>query len=148
MNRATVKGYKAPHKPVLLLSILELIRSGEITDNHIMLDEKLRKKFKYLWESLVVGDSGYDKVVIAKGLELELSHQYPFRCDIALPYYHMQHEPFWTLIKSEEWAECKSVSVAYLQRAYHFAELDSKLFHLMNNAESCYEIQQTLIELI
>lgn len=148
MNRAIVKGYKAPHKPVLLLSILELICSGAITDNHIVLDDKLRKEFKRHWENLVVGDSDRDKVVIAKGLELELSHKYPFKCDIALPYYHMQHEPFWTLVKSSEWGECKSVSISYLQRSYIFAELDHELFQLMKESASCNELRQALLELI
>lgn len=36
LNRATRHGIKAPHKPVLLLSVIQSIASGEIRENKIM----------------------------------------------------------------------------------------------------------------
>ena len=37
MKRALMRGVKAPHKPLLLLAILNLCQRGIIKDNHIVL---------------------------------------------------------------------------------------------------------------
>ena len=37
MKRALMRGVKAPHKPLLLLAILNLCQRGTIKDNHIVL---------------------------------------------------------------------------------------------------------------
>ena len=37
MKRALMRGVKAPHKPLLLLDILNLCQRGTIKDNHIVL---------------------------------------------------------------------------------------------------------------
>ena len=49
MKRAIVRGGKAPHKPLLLLAILNLCQRGIIKDNHIVLSsvKSLRDVFAY-----------------------------------------------------------------------------------------------------
>lgn len=49
MNRALMRGVKAPHKPLLLLAILNLCQRGTIKDNHIVLSsvKSLRDVFAY-----------------------------------------------------------------------------------------------------
>ena len=44
---------EAPHKPVLLLSLLELIQLGFYPDNKIRVTPELVRTFKSTWESLV-----------------------------------------------------------------------------------------------
>ena len=148
MNRAVMKGYRAPHKPVLLLTIMELMEKGIITDNRIMLNDSLCDEFKRLWKILVDGEQDMDVIMVAEGLELTLSHNYPFKCNIANPFYHMQHEPFWTLVKSDEWQQSSSVSVPSLRKWYRYAELDENLFEMMKTGASREAIRRTLIEMI
>lgn len=49
MKRALMRGVKAPHKPFLLLAILNLCQRGIIKDNHIVLSsvKSLRDVFAY-----------------------------------------------------------------------------------------------------
>ena len=49
MKRALRRGVKAPHKPLLLLAILNLCQRGTIKDNHIVLSsvKSLRDGFAY-----------------------------------------------------------------------------------------------------
>ena len=42
----------APHKPILVLSIIHLIQSGEITQNRIKLSQKLIRTFGEVWKYL------------------------------------------------------------------------------------------------
>lgn len=148
MNRAVMKGYRAPHKPVLLLTIMELMEKGKITDNRIMLNDFLCEEFKRLWKILVDGEQDMGVIMVAEGLELTLSHKYPFKCNIANPYFHMQNEPFWQLIKSDDWKQSSSVSVPSLRRWYQYAELDENLFEMMKTGASREAIRRTLLDMI
>lgn len=49
MKRELMRGVKAPHKPLLLLAILNLCQRGIIKDNHIVLSsvKSLRDVFAY-----------------------------------------------------------------------------------------------------
>lgn len=49
MKRALMRDVKAPHKPLLLLAILNLCQRGTIKDNHIVLSsvKSLRDVFAY-----------------------------------------------------------------------------------------------------
>lgn len=49
MKRAIMRGVKAPHKPLLLLAILNLCQRGTIKDNHLVLSsvKSLRDVFAY-----------------------------------------------------------------------------------------------------
>ena len=49
MKRALMRGVNAPHKPLLLLAILNLCQRGTIKDNHIVLSsvKSLRDVFAY-----------------------------------------------------------------------------------------------------
>ena len=49
MKRALMRGVKAPHKPLLLLAILNLCQRGTIKDNHIVFSsvKSLRDVFAY-----------------------------------------------------------------------------------------------------
>lgn len=55
MKRAIMRGVKAPHKPFLLLTILNLCQRGVIKDNHIVLSRELVAEFKRLWR-LYIGE--------------------------------------------------------------------------------------------
>ncbi|MBS1529293.1 MAG: HNH endonuclease [Bacteroidetes bacterium] len=53
LNRANTRYGKAPHKPVLLVSIIELMEKGVITANRIYVDTDLVGTFQENWRLLV-----------------------------------------------------------------------------------------------
>ena len=78
LNRSKKAGQVAPHKVVLLLAVIELIEKGIIKNEVIELSNELIDTFTRIWNDGVKSDI--------------------FKCNIALPYYHMNSEPFWKLI--------------------------------------------------
>jgi putative restriction endonuclease len=71
--------HRAPHKPFLLLAIMDLIANDQISSNFIELNAELMDTFDFYWEK-----------VIGKGRE----------SNILMPFYHMTSEDFWHLVPS------------------------------------------------
>lgn len=78
LNRNKFKGCYAPHKAVMIMAIMELVESGNISSNVIHLDKELKDKFKEVWQRVVPVGS-------------------PFKCEYRNPYTYMDSEPFWDL---------------------------------------------------
>lgn len=53
LGRYKSKGGNAPHKPALLLAVLDLVESGHLTGNLIPLDAALQAAYKARWSELV-----------------------------------------------------------------------------------------------
>ena len=73
VNRSRDRGI-APHKPILLLSVIDLIERSVLRHNQIFLDPELIATFLKFWSQL--------------GSE---AHQ----ADIALPFFHLRGDGFW-----------------------------------------------------
>lgn len=121
----------APHKPVLLLAILELIRKGEITNNRIGITPELVLEFKSIWSRLV------------------RSHNH--HPNFALPFYHMRSEPFWELVTFGGMpipvTSSKSIkSLNALKESVAFAELDASVFLLMQIPENRMVLEEALLK--
>lgn len=109
----------APHKPILLLAILELVRKGEIRSNRIQITPDLVLEFKSIWSRLVVT---------------------PHIPNFALPFYHMKSEPFWKLVTygGMEIPVTSSNSIRSLnalKETVAFAELDAQVFALQDRVQ-------------
>ena len=105
----------APHKPILLLSIIRLIKNGTINSNQIFITPELVIEFKDLWSKLV---------------------HTPHSSNFALPFYHMKTEPFWKLntIFGNEIPITKSHSIKSLKslkESIYCAEIDLNLYYLI-----------------
>jgi putative restriction endonuclease len=127
LNRASnTQLGKAPHKPILLLSVLQLIRSGLITTNRIFISPELVIAFKSNWELLV-----------------STGHTATF----ALPFFHLRSEPFWRVVFVMGTGDgVKSISsFAALKRLIAFAEIDNGLFELMADPHTNAIIENTLL---
>lgn len=133
MKRAKMGGYKAPHKPLLLLSIIELVRNGKCTSNQILLNTDLISTFKNQWEKYVDNGNRSEGLFVADDLYLELSNKYPFKCTIANPFYHMQHEPFWKLVPSVDYVKKNNYDLRSLNKCFLYAEIDEQLFLLLQD---------------
>jgi putative restriction endonuclease len=121
---------RAPHKPILLLSIIQLIAKGKITSNRIFITSEIILAFKQNWNQLV--DTGHSR-------------------NFALPFFHMRSEPFWYLVakpgKRIETTRSKSIkSFNNLNESIAFAEIDKELFLLLQQPENQLWFEQLLIE--
>jgi len=115
-----MKNGGAPHKPILLLSVISLFEKSIYTDNQIFILPELVASFKSNWSKLV-----------------ETNH-FPI---FAMPFYHLSSEPFWQLIPNvgcEKWVESKSSmrSLGNLTTAIQFALIDNELTNLLLVPES------------
>lgn len=112
-------GVIAPHKPILLLSIIDLIERKIISDNKVYLTNDLERTFKYLWTKYV------GKSVL-------------FNPDISKPFWHLNNEPFWHLKgigrDGYEWlVSSKSPYSVKSLGKFCYAELDRDLYDLLQN---------------
>lgn len=118
----------APNKPILLLSVIEMITTGQITRNQIELNAELIATFLKLW-----------------------SHLEPVRKpDIGLPFYHLTSDRFWHykmkpgfegLIK----AKVKIRTPSTIRETVEYAYLDDELWELLQNPSDRTILTHTLI---
>jgi putative restriction endonuclease len=119
----------APHKPILLLAILKSVESKIITSNRIHITPELIMNFRELWSKLVT-----------------TKHQMNF----ALPFFHMQSEPFWRIItKPGAFVPLTSShsikSLGSLNENIQYAEIDKELWDLMLNAQTNLTLTKLLL---
>jgi len=104
----------APHKPILLLSILDVIQEFQLQENKIPVDQHLFKVFEYNWTLFATEYSG-------------------FNMDISQPLYYMQNDKVgWQLISSTGKAVNKHIrSQRILKKEVAYGRLDESLFLLL-----------------
>jgi len=120
----------APHKPILLLSIIELIEQGKIQHNRIFLTPELISSFLKYW-----GKFGSEN----------------HRSDIAQPFFHLTSDKFWHLAPNSGFestieARIKLKSLTALRNAVNYGYFDQELFELLQQSESRIELVTTLIQ--
>ncbi|NGP89192.1 HNH endonuclease [Fodinibius halophilus] len=116
---------RAPHKPFLLLSILDGIEIGWIDDPRITLTQDLIETFFRYWNRIM----GEDR-----------------KTTIALPFFHMKSEPFWDLHYREGMTPySNSPSLGGLMKRLSHARMDDQLFAMMQDEEGQQRISSTII---
>jgi len=122
--------HAAPHKPFLLLSVLDLFAEGTLDENVIKLDPRLLDVFNDYWDLL-------------------MSEQR--RGDIALPFYHLSSEGFWHLIPASGSEDVIEVgrrlrTIRQLKDHTQGARLDDELYALLSDEQPRNLLRTTLIE--
>ncbi len=122
--------YQAPHKPLLLLSVIDLFAEGTIKSNLIELTPELGQLFTLYWSKVMPPDR---------------------RGNIALPLFFLRSDGFWTLIprtgKEALLAATRHIrSVNQLREIVLGAELDNELSVLLGVEESRNLLRTVLIE--
>ncbi|RZM79145.1 hypothetical protein [Leptolyngbya iicbica] len=107
----------APHKPILLFSIIEMIRKGEIPENEIYLSQELNNKFLKYWSYL--GSEAHNP-------------------DISRPYFHMKSGKFWHFIANPGYekvitSKTKLKTLAEVKRTIRYAYFDEDLFDFLKD---------------
>jgi putative restriction endonuclease len=119
----------APHKPILLLAVLQTYQMGSGGGDKVFLTPELVGLFKTNWSLLV-----------------RTQHD----CRISYPFYHMKSEGFWKLMPNPgyqniERFEAIMKNINGLQAAVEFAMLDADLAQLMTDKESNLVLVHTLL---
>ncbi len=125
------KGASAPHKPILLLSIIAEIDSGNIIENKIYITPELVARFKDFWHQLV--------------------HSPIFTSNFSLPFYHLKSDGFWFLhtFIGKEIALTSSYSIksfGQLKDVVDFASFDETLYQLLINRHTRGLLRSTLLD--
>jgi len=120
----------APHKPILLLSIIDSIDNKLITSNKIYISPELVSIFKENWKKFVIT---------------------PHSPIFALPFYHLRTEPFWELIAKQGFEQIIQSKFAmktftHLNEAVDYALIDIELFELFLNEESRNILKISIIQ--
>lgn len=128
LHTAKIAGKQAPHKAVLLLSIMDLVEAGIITSPRIELSEALQGTFARVWKRYI----GTSRIFTPK---------------VATPFWHMQNEPFYRLFMNNDQQLTGGIgrySVTWL-RENTYAMIDHELLKLMQDENSRAELRTVLI---
>ena len=119
----------APHKPILLLSIIDAIEKGFITNERIYITAELIALFKSNWNIWV---------------------KTPHLMNFTLPFYHLSNEPFWKLAVKEgqdiPLTSKKSIkSFQALIQTVSYATIDRDLFVYLSQSIDREILRNTII---
>lgn len=122
--------HRAPHKPLLLLAVLDQFAEGTVTSNLIEITPDLGELFTLYWARIMPPDQ---------------------RGNMALPFFHLQSGGFWHLIpkpgKAEYLAAVPQIrSMNDLNGAVFGARLDEDLYALLRIEKSRDVLRRVLIE--
>ncbi len=122
-------GKPAPHKPILILAVIDLFEEGAITNNRIEPSPQIVESFLKYWHFV----------------SLEKPR-------IFLPFFHLKSDKFWHLhAKSGNeklLAMTKQMnSMTHLASVVGFASLDEDLFLLLQRADAREMIRRKIIEI-
>ena len=123
--------HERPHKPVLLLSIIDLLDRGLISDNAVPLSEELVATFKRYFE---------------------IVRKHNDQPTIQNPFFHLSGDKFWQLVPPpgkdpiyREGAASGAPSVNQLREAAPFACFDEGLWQLLAHAVSRHQLREALV---
>ena len=117
----------APHQPVLLLSIIELIEQGQISENKIMPSPRLVETFVKYWTKIT------DR-----------------KPKLELPFFHMKSRSFWHHHPNPGYETALSVvtqikSFTRLREIIAYGYFDKDLYVLLTHTETREIIRRTII---
>ena len=128
LNTMKKCGKPAPHKALLLLSVIDLIERGVITNCRVPLSDDLVRQFKRNTSALL----GESKL---------------FQPVANYPYYHMRSEPFWQLVVNPNCQidKISNYSLTNLRANIAYARIDEELFNLLQDPNVRAKLRVTLI---
>lgn len=122
-----VTAHQAPHKPILLLCVLDLFGSSRVHSNLIEITDDLVELFGRYWDRVLpFGHAG----------------------NLALPFFHLRSDGFWHLIPRHENGRIGSqiTSMVRLREEILGSRLDEDLYNLCLSEENRNRLRDVLIE--
>lgn len=130
MSVKITNGQRKPNKAIMLLSVIDLIRCGYITDNRIYIEDTIQEAFEYNWRKYVN----------------------PNPPTSWTPFWHLKNEPFWHFKPIVSLDEINSLtkpgetaSVLKMRTAIDYTYLDETLFSLILDKDSRVLLTEVLI---
>ena len=134
LHTNTQKGVKAPHKAIMLLSVIDLVEYGVITSIQIEFSERLEQQFQHNWSRYV----GRSDVIQPR---------------VGTPFWHLNNEPFWRLVPYEGgdeaiamWLQGNPYAPSTTRKHIRYAEIDQVLFDLLQDETNRARLRTTLIK--
>ncbi|MDB9509302.1 MAG: HNH endonuclease [Microcystis aeruginosa BS13-02] len=124
VNKSKQSG-EAPYKPILLLSVIELISDSQIQDNKIYISDDLIDTFDKYWKRL---------------------NPDTFKGGLALPFFHLKNDGFWKLKFSDIYSGGRPQTIPKIRADVDYAILDQELYKLLQEPEARRQLIDTLIE--
>lgn len=121
-------GSPAPHKPIMLLSIIELIERGVISLNEIELTPEIVSTFLNYWNVLYPEQRGI----------------------VALPFFHLKSDGFWHLLPNTGYEKSFKL-IRHIKSSYQirdmvkYAYLDSELFEFLSTDKNRTMFRRVII---
>lgn len=119
------KGIKAPHKAVMLITIMDFIKEGKIYSNEIYITDEIAKAFQRNWDALI----GNNKIFSS------------FICSPWTPFWHLKQDGFWhfrplnSLTDIETLApKGQTASVGKMRSVIKYAYLDAALYEILQDS--------------
>lgn len=124
-----VERHERPHKPVMLLTVIDLIGSGRIEENRIEWNEDLTKRFKEIFAKVRKKD---DKPTPEN------------------PFFYMRSEGFWRHVaQAGKGDQVETMSgpplIGDLNRGIFHVELERELFELLRNTETRAVLREAIM---
>ena len=126
-------GQRAPHKAMMLISVMELVGEGVIDSNLVEFSEVLEDRFKRNWAKYV-GESDI------------------FKPNAGTPFWHLNYEPFWTLVpfiggneRIEALKSTNPYSSSAIRQNIKYAVIDKQLLSLMQDTITREALIRTLL---
>ncbi|MCG9128298.1 HNH endonuclease [Candidatus Poribacteria bacterium] len=118
----------APHQPILLLSIIELIEQGKVSENKINPSAELYETFIRYWSIITDREP-----------------------NLAMPFFHLKKKGFWHHQANPEFEKALQVTtqiktVTRLREIIAYGYFNDDLFDILKQPESRELIRQSLIE--
>lgn len=122
--------HRAPHKPFLLLAIMDLIAQGVIKRNFIEFNAELMDTFDLYWVKVMGTEKNGSPI---------------------LPFYHLQSDKFWRLVPipgmEQALAAVRQIrSISQLRQLVLGARLDDDLFEILLSEAERDDLRRVLIE--
>ena len=130
------QGKKAPHKAIMLISVIELMASGYIQSNKIEFTEELENCFLKNWKQ-------------------NIGESFIFKPKAGTPFWHLNSEPFWQLIPFEggyerivELQKGNPYSSSTIRKHIKYAVIDNNLYKLLQDESNQAILRDILIKSI
>ena len=125
LNVKITKGIRAPHKAVMLISIMDLIKEGKINSNEIYISDEISNAFQSNWDAFIKNNKLFSSFV----------------CSPWTPFWHLKQDGFWHFRPLNSSVDIETLaprgqtaSVGKMRSVIKYAYLDAVLYEMLQDS--------------